>query len=233
MTFNDHRQQRISVESIYATIRQEILDQKRCQFQIFSLAVTGTALILAYAAATSGSPLVYLAPIVMNDFALIMILDKAVSVQRKVGFLQMMEQHWDDYHWMWETQLDSFRGKVPLRPRVGGDPARKHSYVTSVGMMLIGLNVLAALLATAATIARSRGILWPFSATTWTLLTVGTVLLVGGLFFLVIRRRQLISGRHSGPAIHETWLIVLRDYAVGDSAGHEHKGKREAASGKR
>jgi hypothetical protein len=67
---------------VYGTIRQEILDQKRCQFQIFSMTVAGTALILAYAAGSHAMSLAYLAPLVMNDLSLIIILEKSISVQR-------------------------------------------------------------------------------------------------------------------------------------------------------
>ncbi len=44
-------QQRVDPELIYQTIREEIIDQQRCQFKLLSLAVTMTAGVLAYGAA--------------------------------------------------------------------------------------------------------------------------------------------------------------------------------------
>lgn len=203
--------QTVNSDAIYATIREEILDQKKCQFQLFSLAVTGTALILAYSAGNRAFPLVYLAPIVMNDFALIIILDKAVSIQRKVGYLQMMEQHWKEYLWMWETQLDSFRAEVPLAG--AREPARKHGFVTTVGVMLIGLNVLAALLGAQGSAAAGQPV-WPASKESWPLLVLGAALLLGGAGWLLYAWRQLVGGRHSGPAIRRTWEKVLNTHRV-------------------
>jgi len=83
---------RVDPQFIYKTIREEVIDQKRCQFQLLSLSVTLTAGVLAYGTKADVAPLVFLAPLVMNVVAIVIILDKAVSVQRKVGYLHMMEE---------------------------------------------------------------------------------------------------------------------------------------------
>src|SRR5262245_37372732 len=97
----------VNCELTYSTIRQEILDQKKCQFQLFGVAVTVTSAILAYAAGAQPGRLVYVAPVLINVIALWMVLDKAVSIQRNVGYLQFMEQtpNNDQKDWKWETDL--------------------------------------------------------------------------------------------------------------------------------
>lgn len=200
--------QGVDPQFIYRTIREEILDQKRCQFQLLSLAVTMTAVVVAYGTSVTVAPLVYLAPLVMNAVAVVIIFDKAVSIQRKVGYLQIMEEHLTDYIWMWERQLDEFRKAVPERAGVSGDPSRKHSYVTTVGWMLLILNAVSILLFVATPGARE----WHVENFPW--LSLGSdmialvVFVVGAMSFL-IKRSHLIGGRHSGPQIRKTWEGVL------------------------
>ena len=94
--------QSIDPLEIYKTIRQEILDQKKCQFHLFSISITVTSGILAYASTTKVGPIIYVAPIVMNILALTIIIDKALSIQRMVGYLQLMESETRKIKWMWE-----------------------------------------------------------------------------------------------------------------------------------
>ena len=201
----------IDPQSTYQTIRDEILDQKRCQFQLLSLAVTVTALVIAYATSVTAAPLVYLAPLVMNAVAVVIIFDKAVSIQRKVGYLQVMEEHLGKYTWMWEKQLDEFRKTVPERAGVLGDPSRKHSYVTTVGLMLLILNVVSLLLFVFAPGA------WEWHRANFPWLSLGSAavaltVFVTGAIALWTKRAHLIGGRHSGPQILKTWKSVLENW---------------------
>ncbi len=102
-------------------MRQEILDQKKCQFQLFGAALTLTAAVLAYAPTARSGPVVYIAPVVMNVLALTIILDKAVSIQRMVGYLQLMESEGSRFLWIWEYDLNLFRETSPKA--VGSDIA--------------------------------------------------------------------------------------------------------------
>jgi hypothetical protein len=204
-------QQRIDPQLLYQTIREEILDQKRCQFQLLSLAVTVTAAVVAYGTAATAAASMYLAPLVMNTVAIIIIFDKAVSIQRKVGYLQLMEEHLTQYVWMWERQLDEFRKAVPERPGVPGDPAHKHSYVTTVGLMLMILNAICVLLFAVAPGA------WKWHVDNFPWLSLGsivialTIFVVGAIAFMV-KRWHLVAGRHSGPQIRKTWETVLNQW---------------------
>jgi hypothetical protein len=138
-------------------------------------------------------------------------LDKAISVQRKVGYLQMMEQFYDQYVWRWETQLDEFRAEVPLRPKAG-DPARKHSYITSVGPMFVGLNVLSFILLW---IAKSPALeIASLPGSIWISRSLGIVLLLFCAAFLYFKRDSLINGRDSGPEIKRTRERVLDKYRI-------------------
>jgi hypothetical protein len=81
----------IDSTAMYSSVRQEILDQKKCQFQLFAASATLTAAVLAYAGRADATPLVYVAPMLLNVLSLTIILDKAISIQRMVGYLQLME----------------------------------------------------------------------------------------------------------------------------------------------
>lgn len=187
------------------------MDQKKCQFQLFSLTVTVTAGILAYAAGTISIPPIYLVPLAMNALTMIIILDKAISIQRKVGYLQLMEQNLNEYEWMWEAQLDIFRGKVPLRPKSKGDPARKHSYITTVGLLLVLLNILCGFLY----ILGPDALKWHQAQPQYTTFIsdfIGILAFSSSIAILIRKRSQLINGKHSGPAIENTWREVLIGY---------------------
>lgn len=203
----------INPEITYQTIRDEIIDQKRCQFQLLSLAVTVTAAVFAYGTATTSEPLIYLAPLVMNVLAIVIIFDKAVSIQRKVGYLQWMEEHLNEYEWMWERQLDEFRRAVPERAGVPGDPSRKHSYVTTVGLILVILNAISCFLF----IATPSSWKWHIQYFPWLSLLTSVIVLaifVCGIIIFFLKRSHIIKGRHSGPQISETWRRVLEQWKI-------------------
>lgn len=209
---------RVDPQFLYQTIREEIIDQKRCQFQLLSLAVTVTAGVIAYGTGAGAPPPVYLAPLAMNVLAIVVILDKAVSIQRKVGYLQMMEENFNNFVWMWETQLDDFRKHVPQRAGVPGDPSRKHSYVTTVGLMLLGLNVICVFLY----VAGPNALKWHGDNLPWLTglsASVALLLLLFGCIAFFVRRRNLVNGRHSGPQIQQTWMNVLRKWKLGTQSG--------------
>jgi uncharacterized membrane protein YbhN (UPF0104 family) len=199
---------RVNPQFVYQTIREEIIDQKHCQFQLLSLAVTVTAGVIAYGTRATAAPPVYLAPLVMNVLAIVIILDKAVSIQRKVGYLQLMEEGWGKCIWMWERQLDEFRKAVPERTGVAGDPPRKHSYVTTVGWMLVLLNSICVFLYVAAPGAWE----WHVDNFPWLSLMSAAMVMALSLFGAIaffVRRSDLVAGRHSGPQIRKTWEGVL------------------------
>ena len=66
---------------IYNSVRQEILEQKKCQFQMLRVALTFSAGIFAFSGTKDISPVFFMAPVVMNILALSIILDKATSIR--------------------------------------------------------------------------------------------------------------------------------------------------------
>ncbi len=207
---------KINPELTYRTIRDEILDQKRCQFQLLSLAVTVTALVLAYASTKPSEPSIYIAPVLMNVVAIIIIFDKAVSFQRKVGYLQIMEESLGEGVWKWESNLDNFRKVDPKNSDDGKkskhdetketDPPRKQSYITTVGTLLVALNCICGYLF-------SSEVNWWYPSTVYTVQWVNTaiiaVLLIYGIGTFMRKRHHLIKGQHSGPQIRKIWESVL------------------------
>lgn len=200
---NKHNSNQVPPDLVYGSIRQEILDQKKCQFQLFSMAVTVTAAILAYGAATQIGPLLYVAPMVLNLLALIVIIDKAISIQRKVGYLQIMEQGFTDRPWRWETHLDKFRTLrgVTLPPSSG--ESRKHSYVSTIVLMLTILNFLCAGLCwfgpAPSTPARQIGWLDAFAF----------ILLIAAPCLGFFKRQSLVRGENSTTSIIAKWKKVI------------------------
>lgn len=187
---------------IYSTIRDEILDQKKCQFQLFSVSVAITSGILAYAAKAELGVLVYIAPMLINTVTLWMVLEKAISVQRKVGYLQMMERTPKPRVWKWETHLDCFRGCRPPRARRKQE-THKHTYVLQVAAFLLSLNTFCTALYFFGPGPRSEDV-----ADGWIGIFCGVVLAVG--FILAFMQwRSLVYGHNSTARILETWNHVL------------------------
>ena len=111
--------------------------------------------------------------------------------------------------------MDDFRKLVPERAGVPGDPARKHSYVTMVGFMLIILNGICCFLFVAAPGA------WQWHVDHFPGLSLASsgivlILLSGGVVIFFVKRAQLLRGRHSGPQIRSTWELVLKQWQITD-----------------
>lgn len=203
---------RIDPELTYESVRKEILDQKKCQFQIFSAALTLTAAVLAYAATTKVGPIIYLAPVVMNVLALTMIFDKAISIHRMVGYLQIMESDNQPRRWMWEYHLNCFRETPGIS--MGMENFRKHTYIRNVALMLLLLTVGSTLLFFFGPEAVSfrqtseyenmRGFYGALSAFAVTMTAVGMG--IAGL-----RISQLVFGKYTTKAIYERWIRVLKE----------------------
>lgn len=196
--------------AMYSSIRQEILDQKKCQFNLFSLSITLTAAILAYGAATRVGPLVYFAPILMNVLSLTIILDKAVSIQRMVAYLQLMESDQINGKAMWEFHLYKFR-EIPGKPQ-GSEKFRKHSYVVTVSSILLLINFLSGALyrwGPSAVELRSQSDYFQVSEFYGAVNLVVLLLLILGVFLAARRWWQLVFGIYTGKAIRERWLQAI------------------------
>lgn len=225
---------------VYKSIREEVIEQKKCQFQILTAAITFTAAAWAFVSREMGNSLSYLAPIALDVGALIMILDKAKSIQRMVGYLQIMEMRSHKTTWKWEFSLDRFRGNAEIDQQrekpapVPGDnnkreraelerntDKRKHSYITTVGVLLLVLSAFCVLFYALAlpsgeaqpqqpTEPTTR----PLSAVLVTLVTrpffdLGFVAVLLGLVWFVCVRRQLTVGNYSSSKIRKRWEDVI------------------------
>jgi len=190
---------------VYGTIRQEILEQKKCQFQMFTASATITAAILAYAGSTKIGGLIYVAPMTLNSLALWMVIDKAISIQRKVGYLQIMETHSEKPDWSWESDLDKFRADA--NEGGGEEESRKHTFATMVSLLLMSLNIFCAALyffgpgaATSADLPHLRHYGWLDAAC--------VLILLGGFAAGWKKRNGLVRGNNS-TAIRNKWLRVM------------------------
>ncbi len=200
----------IDPETMYSTVRQEILDQKKCQFNLFGASITLTAAVLAYGAATSVGPLVYVAPILLNVLAATMILDKALSIQRMVGYLQLMESRYDDFVWMWEYHLNRYR-KI-AGGSCGPDTFRRHSYVITVALVLLVIDFLCAALyfAGPTSLALRSAPNWSDVAEFYGAVNlVVAALVLWGLAVTFTRWAQLMFGKFTGPAVEKRWLEAV------------------------
>lgn len=205
----------IDPKTLYTSVRQEILDQKKCQFNLFGASVTLTAAILAYGAATTVGPLVYVAPILLNVLAATMILDKAISIQRMVGYLQLMESQFEDYTWMWEYHLSLFRKQPKLSAGIEG--FRRHSYVITVATVLLVINVLCALLYGfgPAAIALRSSSTWSQVSRFYGSVDIVTISLVLFSFAITFYRwGQLMFGPYTGEAVRKRWLNAIEHSAT-------------------
>jgi hypothetical protein len=225
---------------VYKSIREEVIEQKKCQFQILTAAITFTAAAWAFVSREIGNSLGYLAPIALNVAALIMILDKARSIQRMVGYLQIMEMRSDKTRWQWEFSLDRFRGKAEIN-QLCEKPApvpsdsnqrepdelesetdkRKHSYITTVGVLLLVLSAFCVLFYAVALLSggvqaqqQPEPTIRPLSAAVIRLATspffdLGFVAVLLGLVRFVYVRRELTVGNYSSSKIRKRWEDII------------------------
>jgi hypothetical protein len=196
---------------MYSSIRQEVLDQKKCQFSLFGACVTLTAAVLAYAGTGKATPVIYVAPMLLNVLGLTIILDKATSIQRMVGYLQLMESKPNRSGWKWEYHLNKFRG---LRTgRAKSDAHRKHKYVRNVSLILFVLNAFAVALygwgPTAIALRASEG--YGEVREVYGAIHVGVVLInLFGVYIALKRWKQLVDGEFTSNAVRKKWLKVLK-----------------------
>ncbi len=200
----------IQPEVMYKSIRQEILDQKKCQFNLFCACLTITAAILAYASAQNVGPIIFMAPILLNVLGVIIILDKAISIQRMVGYLQIMENNYNDYKWMWEYNLSKFR-EMPGKS-YGKEGFRRHSYILTVAGFLVIINIFCACLyfwgPSASNLRKAAN--WSDIAEFYGAINVFIIFFVCFGILITLRRwGQLIFGKYTNKAIKERWKQAL------------------------
>lgn len=199
----------IPSELIYPSVREEILEQKKCQFQLVAAAITITVAVLAFATKDGVGPAIYVAPILMNMLSMMIVLNKSMSIQRMVGYLQLMESDKSNRRWMWEYHLNIYREQSAI-PQ-GPEPSRKHTYVLSVSTMLISVSVLCAALyfwgPSGMKIRQS-----PSSESTpfyWAMATVVVGLLVTSVACAAKAWLQLVLWSYTSTAIRTRWEDVI------------------------
>ena len=200
----------ISDEVMYKSIRQEILDQKKCQFNLFGACLTITAAILAYASKNNVGPIVFIAPIILNVLGVTIILDKAKSIQRMVGYLQLMENEGSKYKWMWEYHLSKFR-EIPGKS-VGFESFRRHSYIITVASFLLLINIFCASLYYYGpnSVKLRLSTSWPDFAEFYGMVDIFVILfLIIGFVTTIKSWIQLIFGQHTNKAIIARWKKVI------------------------
>ena len=205
----------IEPKTMYTSVRQEILDQKKCQFNLFGASITLTSAILAYGAATKVGALVYVVPILLNVLSIVMILEKATSIQRMVGYLQLMESEFEKYNWMWEYHLSIFRSC--RRQRGKFEEWRRHIYVITVSLILTTINILCAALyfkGPEMTLLRTSKEWGQVSEFYGEVKVVVVAFLLSGVLIIGVRWLQLMGGPFSGEAVRNRWLEVLNHSKV-------------------
>ena len=210
---------------MYTSVRQEILDQKKCQFNLFGASITLTAAVLAYGAATNVGPLVYVTPILLNVLSVTIILDKAISIQRMVGYLQLMESCHDKYRWMWEYQLSIFRATAGRS--VGLEGFRRHTYVITVATILFVVNILSAALffrGPSAIALRASDKWQDVSEFYGAVSVIVFILLTWGVLTTLSRWGQWMFGKFTGEAVRQRWREALDQSQV---AACEDNGSRD------
>ena len=196
---------------IYNSIRQEIMDVKKCQFNIFCVSITFTAAILAYAASTKVGPLVYIAPILMNVLCLTIILDKVVGIQRMVGYLQLMESGGISGDAMWEFHLSKFRELTGKS--CGSEEFRKHKYIITVSSIILLINFLSGALyrwGPSAIALRNETDYYKVSEFYGAINLLVSALLALGVLLAIRKWWQLVFGIYTGKAIKDRWSQAIQ-----------------------
>lgn len=191
----------IPTVEVYKTIRNEVIEQKKCQFQILTTAIAVTSAAWAYALGPSGNSIACLAPIPLCVCALILILDKAISIQRMVGYLQCLETNDPPRQmWSWERDLDDFRGEDRGQASGGARDKRKHSYVAVVSILLLTLSALCIALYLA--IGDNKHGPAP--------LFVSIIIIAGTIWYTLRQYGSLTTGKNSSTSIKDQWKKLLK-----------------------
>ena len=129
-------------KTVYESLRRELLEQRRCQLQMYTLSAGVLPAALLFAEKANLGAFVFPACILFFIAALMMVFNKECSIFRKVGYLRILEENEQIQQWRWESDIDAFRQ----------DPARfqdttkgsHHSYVIMISVfinMLIWISV--------------------------------------------------------------------------------------------
>ncbi len=188
---------------IYNTVRQEILEQKKCQFQMLGLALTFSAGIFAFIGTKDISSFFFMAPVVMNVLALSIILDKATSIQRMVGYLQLMENDVAKTIFKWEYHLDIFRGLKAVS--AGTENWRKHRYITKISLMLLALSLAAAIL-----FVIKAELYAAYDTLGITVLGFIIFLLSFGIYTFLKTWHQLVKGEYTSKSVRLRWEEAMK-----------------------
>lgn len=190
-------------DMVYSVLRTEILDQRKCQFQMYTMAASITSASLVFAESSGLGFLAFLAPMIFNNASLMMVVIKELSVFRKVAYLQLLEQYPDARKWKWETDLDSFRNDT------GYDPGAKRSHNHTYPLMLcLFINLLNAVSAA----------LYFFNSSSEVVTDrmhgfadgLCVFLIASGLYFTITNFWSLILGKNTTSAIVAKWRRILK-----------------------
>jgi hypothetical protein len=229
----DHDLNCVEAKVVYRSVRDEILDQKRCQFQIFGAALTLSTAVLAYGVSRTPRPFVYAAPMIMNVMTLTVIMDKALSIQRMVGYLQLMESIQPPAGgWMWEYHLNLFRDLKKRRAsKEDGDSWGKHRYVRNVSLMLMVLNAVFLLLyffgpeTVPLKVSLNHHLLW-----LWAIDGLVIALNIFGVCVGGYRLWQLVRGPMSSKGVRKGWKDVFSQPFAEFNQAIEMPPRRESLS---
>jgi hypothetical protein len=191
--------------TIYNSVRNEILEQKKCQFQMLGLALTFSGAIIAWKLPGDIS-YIFIVPMLMNVLALTIILDKAASIQRMVGYLQLMENDTTRDVWKWEYHLNAFRGFDVQKIESPNEDIekRKHKYIRNIAIMLLALNVISIFL-----YGWRSSKLVNSTAVDITMHIIVLVMNLIGIIIFFTKWFGLVHGGHTTTAIKERWLKAL------------------------
>lgn len=202
----------IETKIVYSSVRAEILEQKKCQLQVVGGCITLSTAALALASNPKTSPLVCIPVMLLNVLCLAIVLDKATSIQRMVGYLQLMESE-NRARWMWEYHLNIFRALVSPKG-CDADAPRKHKYARNIALMLGVLNLFAVALfffGPGAIEFKKSDEYFRDERTQWALGLIVAAVNLAGFVIAVRRRHQLVRGDHTSAAIRARWLQALAD----------------------
>lgn len=192
--------------TVYEALRAEILDQRKCQFQMYTIAAGIAPAALLFADESGMGGVIFLGPLVFNLAALMMVLQKEVSIFRKVGYLQVLETHPKIQEWSWEMDIDAFRRNADQF--AAQDTARHHTYAMMVCLFILMLST-------------GSGILYwfypfthnapPISVYARGIFDTITIILCAFSFgFTGHHLYRLVRGADTSSAIHRKWLEILK-----------------------
>jgi len=192
-------------ETVYKSLREELLEQRRHQLQMYTLSAGALPPALLFAEKANLGTFMSPACILISVAALMMVFYQERSIVQKVGYLRVLEENEQIQKWCWESDKDAFLKNETFFK--SATVSRHHSYVAMISLFINTLIWVSVFLYA----------IQPFPVEypqrlEWLKGGLGLFCLLTGFYCTIMTYRSLygfILGSNSVSAIYDKWHYIL------------------------